>query len=480
MRFILIGCVAFLAASSVAPEVKMRAYIGGSGTDDCDAIAMDRTGDVYLACHSDSADFPHLPARAAPQSRDAMDAVVVKVRAHTGLIEWATRAGGSRWDAAGDIEVATDGFVYVLGSTESADFPTTPDAVQQRFGGPRRDSFLLKLDKTGRIVYSTLLGGSKNDEASSMAIGENGEVIVGGVTTSPDFPGASFAQFGSGGPPDGFIARLKPGEPKSLKTILLGGKDRDSVTSLALDAFGNLFVAGYTASTDFFTKNAVQPRFGGAIDAFLLKFRISDNNLLFSSYLGGLKNDGAYSVALDSWGNPVLSGVTDSEDFPSSTSAFQPHRRGPVDAFVAKFTSDGARTLWSTYFGGSKPNSDQFLGGHVAVDASGRVWLTGMTASSDLPTRSAFQPAYGGGDFDGFVAAFSSDGSKLCFGSYLGGSAHDVLEGLVVRNGRVYATGISSSANLQQTHLHVQPGYGGGPYDTILLGFDIPVDRSCR
>lgn len=481
MRFALVGCLAFLAAASnIAPELALLAYIGGSGTDDCDGIAVDRAGEIYLACHSDSPDFPHLPHQAAPQSRGAMDAVVVKISARTGQIEWATRTGGSGWDAAADIEVAKDGAVYVLGSTESADFPTTPDAVQRRFGGPRRDGFLLKLDKGGRVVYSTLLGGSKNDETTSMAIAEDGDVFIGGVTMSADFPGTRVAQFGSGGRPDGFISRLRPGDSKSLQSVLLGGKDRDSVTSLALDAFGNLFAAGYTASPDFVAQNAVQSQFGGAVDAFLLKFRIADSRLVFSTYLGGSKNDGAYSVALDASGNPILSGVTESDDFPSTRSAFQPHRRGPVDAFVAKLSSDGRRVLWSTYFGGSKPNSDQFLGGRVAVEPSGRVWLTGMTSSSDLPTRNAFQPAYGGGDYDGFIAAFSSGGTKLCYGSYLGGNGHDILEGLAVSNGEIYASGISSSANLQQKHSQVQRGYGGGPYDGIIIGLDVPADRSCH
>jgi Beta-propeller repeat len=197
MRLALIVWLAFLAAaSSIAPEVILRAYVGGSGTDDCDGIAVDRAGDIYLACHSDSPDFPHAPHQAAPQSRDAMDAVVLKVRARTGQIEWATRSGGTRWDAAGEIEVAEDGAVYVIGSTESEDFPTTPDAVQRRFGGPPRDGFLLKLDSRGGIAYSTLLGGSKNDETTSMAVVKNGEVFIGGVTMSPDFPGARVAQFG--------------------------------------------------------------------------------------------------------------------------------------------------------------------------------------------------------------------------------------------------------------------------------------------
>lgn len=470
----------FLAvASDTTPQATLISFLGGSGTDDCDGVAVDGAGDLYLACHSDSPDFPHLPAKAAPRSRDAMDAVVVKLDARSKRVVWATRVGGRGWDAAGDVKVTKNGWVYVLGSTESPDFPTTPDAVQRHFGGPRRDGFLLKLDTNGRVVYSTLLGGSDNDETTSMAIAGDKDIFIAGVTKSRDFPGTRVAQFGSLGRPDGCIARLRPGDPKSLQTVLLGGRNIDSVTALALDSFDNLFAAGYTTSSDFPTKNALQPRLRGMVNAFLLKLHVANWNLLFSTYVGGLKNDGAYAIALDKSGNPILSGVTESDDFPSTAGAFQMRRRGPVDAFVTKMGADGRRILWSTYFGGSNANSDQGLGGSLAVDSSGRVWLTGMTSSSDLPIRNAIQPSYGGGDFDGFLAAFSADGSRLCFGSFVGGSAHDILEGLAVTGGKVYATGISSSTNLSQKQSQIQRGYGGGPYDAIVVGLDVREDHGC-
>jgi hypothetical protein len=464
---------------SASPKGALVGYLGGTGTDDCDGVALDRAGDIYLACHSDSPNFPGLPAKAQPQSREAMDAVVVKIEARTGRLVWAARTGGSGWDAAGGVEVAQDGSVYVLGQTESADFPTTADAVQRRFGGPRRDVFLLRLDSHGKIVYSTLLGGSKNDEPGGLAVAGDGTFYIGGVTMSADFPGMR-AQFGPGGPPDGFIARLRPGDPNSLQTVLLGGNGRDHVTSLALDRSGNLFATGYTFSSDFPMKNGVQARFGGEGDAFLVKLRVSGWSLLFSTYLGGSKLDGAYTVAIDSAGNPIVSGVTGSEDFVTTPQAFQRRRRGTVDAFVTKLDREGRRVLWSTYYGGSKENSDQYEGGSIAVDEAGRVWLDGMTNSPDLPTRNPYQASYGGGDFDGFIAAFSSDGSKLCYGSYVGGNAHDILEGLAAGKGRIYASGLSASANIRQNRWQVQPGFGGGPFDAILIGLDTPVARSCR
>jgi hypothetical protein len=185
-------------------------------------------------------------------------------------------------------------------------------------------------------------------------------------------------------------------------------------------------------------------------------------------------------VAVDSEGNPLISGVTNSADLPTTDAAFQRHRRGSVDAFVTKLDRDGKRILWSTYYGGSKENSYQFTAGALALDEAGRVWLVGASSSPDLPLRNPFQASYAGGDFDGFLAAFSPDGSKLCYGSYFGGNGQDTLEGLAVGRGKIYASGISSSTNIQQRRWQVQSGYGGGPYDVILLGLDLPANLSCR
>jgi len=117
MRLAFAICLALLAAAAAAtaPETTQLGYLGGSGTDDCDGIALDRAGDIYLACHSDSPDFPHVPGQAQPQAHGAMDAIVVKIEARTGRLVWVTRTGGSDWDAAGAVELAKDGSVYVQG-----------------------------------------------------------------------------------------------------------------------------------------------------------------------------------------------------------------------------------------------------------------------------------------------------------------------------------------------------------------------------
>src|ERR1035441_8195288 len=99
---------------------------------------------------------------------------------------------------------------------------------------------------------------------------------------------------------------------------------------------------------------------------------------------------------------------------------------------------------------------------------------------SDLPTRNALQASYGGGDMDGFLAAFSPDGSKLCYGTYVGGNGRDILEGIAVGRGKVYASGISASANLAQKGWKAQAGFGGGPFDAIVIGLGNRADEQCR
>ena len=479
-RLLAIGAAFLATAAATGPEPFLMGYLGGSGTDDCDGIALDRAGDIYLGCHSDSPDFPHLPVKAAPASNAFMDAVVVTIEARTGRIVWATRTGGSDWDAAGDLAVAKDGSVYVLGQTQSADFPTTPDAVQRKFGGPRRDAFVLKLDTNGKIVYSTLLGGSKNDEATAFALADDGTVYVGGATWSDDFPGVRAGRFGPGGLPDGFIARLRPGDSASLQTVRIGGKGRNPIASLALDRTGNLFAAGYTNATDFPLKNAIQANFGGDLDAYLTKWRVSDWSLLFSTYLGGSKLDVANTVAVDSAGNPIVSGTTASDDFVTTPGAYQRQRRGNYDAFVTKLDRDGVRVIWSTHYGGSTESPQPYDNGGMAIDERGRIWLTGMTAASDLPTRNAFQESYGGGDLDGFLAALSPDGSKLCYATYIGGSGRDIMEGIAVGNGKVYVSGVSESKNLLQKNWQAQSRFGGGPFDAIVVGLATAAANECR
>jgi hypothetical protein len=171
---------------------------------------------------------------------------------------------------------------------------------------------------------------------------------------------------------------------------------------------------------------------------------VIDPTLAFSSYLGGSGGDGATGVAVDSAGNIYFTGTTGSLDFPTANAVPLPGGNAVTDAFVAKVSADGSTLLYATYFGGN--NDEEGL--DIAVDAAGNVYICGMTESADFPTQNAIQPAYGGGDSDGFVARIDVAGDAFVYATYLGGSGHDRAGTLAFDGGgHTYVAGGTGSAD---------------------------------
>ena len=440
-----------------AQDLTFSTYLGVA---DCDGIALGSNGDLYLACHSPSS---HLPIEAKPSKQSAseddsdaaFDAYVLRLNPQTGKLIYATRIGGSNYDEAARIKVDRKGFAYVVGMTKSRDFPTTADAVQPQYGGGDSDGFLVKVDPDGQIVYATFLGGSGADDADGLELDNNGGVFVGGMTESNDFPGQTKPRTTSKG--DAFVSHVEPEHPKTLHSVVFGGQNEEYLTGLALDGRGGLFAVGFTKSKDFPTVHPIQGSLRGVSDLFLTRFAISSLTPTFSTFFGGSGDDSGWGVTVDRSGNPIVAGTTDSKDLPISPGAYQRTNEGGQDAFLAKFEDKGYRKVRSTYFGGTKDDFSGHDGDDVKVDSDGNVWLVGGSMSIDLPTRDAFQPQYGGGDLDGFLAAFSPDLGNLCYGSYRGGTDREFLEGIDTSpTNLVYATGVTWSRDLRMTANGVQ------------------------
>lgn len=306
---------------------------------------------------------------------------------------------------------------------------------------------MVKLAPRGRVAYSTLLGGSGADQGNGLELDGAGGVFLGGTTWSGDFPGQQSPGVRGGG--DAFVAHLRPGDNGSLRSVVLGGSREEKLTGLAADGRGGLLAAGYTKSRDFPTGASLQPELRGVSDLFLTRLRMDDLAVTFSTYFGGSGDDSGWGVTADGAGNPVVAGITDSTDLATSTGAFQRTSRGGTEAFLAKFEGPGFRTAHVTYLGGTKDDSSGYDGDDLKVDPAGNVWLAGLTASHDLPLRHATQTAFGGGETDGFLAAFSPQLTALCFSTYRGGSDRDLLEGVTIASsGLVLATGLTFSADL--------------------------------
>lgn len=381
------------------------------------------------------------------------------------VLVYSTYLGASGDEQALGIAVDVSGNAYVTGFTSSTNFPVVTPIQQANAGA--QDVFVVKLDRTGTdLIYATYFGGNNSDVGRGIAVGASGNVYITGETGSTDFPttaGASQPVSG-GGVYDAFVIKLNTAGSALLYSTFLGGSANDVGRVITVDASDSAYVTGRTSSTNFPRAGLIQSTYGGdPWDAFVTKLNATGSNLVYSTYLGGSGDDGAYGIAVDTVGNTYLAGYTNSTNFPTTPGAFQRGNAGLYDGFVAKVNSTGSALVYSTYLGGS--GHDWSLGGFV--DASGSAYVTGATHSTDFPIASAFQPTNGGSQ-DAFVTKLNAAGAALLYSTYLGGSGDEQGFAIAVDAcGNAHVTGHTSSTNFPMAR-SVQPTYGGGPRDAFV------------
>jgi hypothetical protein len=491
----------------IDPVLVYSTYLGGSGNDSANSVAVDRAGNAYLTGGTQSPDFP----TANPlQPALVGDAFVAKLNAAGTALVYSTFLGGSGNDGGSSIAVDRAGNAYVTGGTGSPDFPTK-NPLQPVIGGfpcgefgCPSDAFVAKLNPAGTaLIYSTFLGGSGiedgsrsgDDFGSSITADAAGYAYVTGTTGSGDFPTVNPLQPNLNGSQDAFVAKLNVDGSALVYSTYLGGQpqdeiDLDSGSSVAVDPTGNAYVTGRTDSSDFPTANPLQPvligrcKFGpfppeNCPDAFVAKLNPAGTALVYSTFLGGSSSDQGSGIAVDSAGNAYVTGDTGSSDFPTKN-PLQPAYAGGGDAFVAKLNPAGTALVYSTFLGGSGsegPFIFREFGPGIAVDPAGNASVTGGTSSPDFPTVSPLQPAFGGGTCgsdpvtlpcpDAFVAKLNVAGTVLVFSTYLGGSGSEgglfsARLGIALDTaGNTYVTGTTTSSDLPTAN-PFQPTYGGG------------------
>lgn len=368
------------------------------------------------------------------------------------VLTYSTFLGGTVLDEANDLDVDGAGNVYIVGSTISTDFPTTPGSAQESDGGGTCflrncfDVFVAKIDPTGStLLYSTYLGGDGDDAGSSIAIDSQGSAYIVGTSNATDFPTTTGAfQTSIAGGTDAFVAKLSADGSNLVYSTYLGGLENDTGGSIAINSSGEAHVTGFTPSANFpITFGALQPVYGGgSTDGFMAKFSSDGTSLVYSTFLGGSGTDRIHGLALGSAGHAVVVGLSDSADFPTAA-ALQPAIAGGIDGFVSKIALDGSSLVYSTYLGGA--SDDRCLA--IALDSSDNVYVTGSTFSSDFPTANAFQEEFQG-VLDAFVAKLTANGSALAYSTYLGGAQLEVGEAIAVAEpDRALVTGFTSSTD---------------------------------
>jgi len=504
----------------IDPTLTYATYLGGNDNDASRGVAVDGSGNLYVTGFTYSMNFPVTSGTfqtayhgGSASSYVGGDAFVAKYTP-AGALSYVTYLGGSGDDCGVAITVDSTGNAYVTGFTTSTDFPTIKGSFQTTFGGAGTggffqafgDAFVAKLNPTGTaLVYSTYLGGSNDEQGTSIAVDSSGNAYVGGATLSTNFPTSNAYQktfAGGGGSPafccgstapfvsfgDGFLTKLNPTGTGVIFSTYFGGELDDTVSALATDGSDNVYVGGNTLSTRFPVLNAYQSKYGGAAsanaqpvitvgDGYVAKFSPT-GTLLYSTYLGGSGDDAVMGLAVDSTGAAYVTGFTSSSNFPVSANAAQKNFAGPAtitgqrgfvwgDAFVAKLAPSGSSLVWSTYLGGSQDDA----GMAIAVDSGGNAIVGGFANSTNLAvTSNAQQKTFGGNGpagftdptGDGFLAKVSADGTTFLYLSYYGGSSSDAITALALdAQGDVIAGGATTSTNLPVTANAAQKTFGG-------------------
>jgi hypothetical protein len=394
------------------------------------------------------------------------------------VLSYSTFLGGSGSDTAWDVAVDTNGFVYVAGETMSAHL-ATPGAFQTNYaGGPSfggGDAFVAKFDINkisgagSNLVYLTYLGGSAQDAALAIAVDGAGCAYVTGVTGSTNFPtklaitnaisGVANASFGIY-PFDAFVAKLNADGSDLVFSTYLGGSAQDQGIGIAVDPGNNVYVTGFTASTNFpVTANAYTNKLAGVQNVFVTKIDSSGTNFVYSTYLGGTNTDHGEGIAADAAGRAYVTGYTDSTNFPTTTNALRTLLNGSTnlifgfDAFVAQFPPTNGAPVYSTLLGGT--NND--ISFRITVDTAGGVYVTGSSQSPDFPnTTTNVAGLRTGINTNGLLFKnafltkfnFTTNGAALAWSALFGGSGID--EGWQVAvdpAGNAFVVGATTSTN---------------------------------
>ncbi len=361
-------------------------------------------------------------------------------------ISFGTYLGGEIGSSANAVKTDFAGNIYVLGSTNSPDFPTTPGAFQRTLTGNFGVDYIAKFSPDGsKLIYSTFLAGSGGENPYAIAVDSAGSPYVIGTTYSKDYPLANAFQ-SAATTPCVSLSKLTPDGSGLVYSTYFGYGSQAG--GLAVDSAGEAVVGGSVGLGTFPIVNAVQPTHGsdgGILDGFVSKFDASGTSLIFSTYWGGNGGDMVNGVAVDSGGNAYATGTTTSTDLITTPGVFEGTCQvnvsgGCQSSFVSAFKPSGSALIYSSYLDGAVAMS-------IAVDSADEAMVTGDVpyyATNFVTTPGSFRPTNTGGPgtLDAFITKFNNSGSSLVYSTLLGGSDEDI--GIAIAtdgSGDAYVTG---------------------------------------
>ena len=434
----------------VDPELAYSTFLGVNSEHINNKIAIDSSGNVYITGYSQSPDYPVTPGAYDTSLESGHgDAFVTKLNASGTALVYSTFLGGGGSDAGDDIAVDGAGNAYITGGTYSSDYPITPGAYHTGDDGEHDDAFITKLNASGNsLIYSTSFGGlNDDDEGIDIAIDSAGNAYIMGYTFSNDYPSTPQAyesryHVGQG---DIFVTKLNASGTALVYSTFWGGSGYDCGKGMALDSAGNVYITGYTYSTDFPVRATLYPVVsdGYTCVAFVTKLNAGATRLEYSTILYGGDEVAGNSIAVDGAGNAYITGITSTSDYPVTAGSYDTSFNGGGDAFVTKLDASGTVLVYSTFLGGDSKDE----GTAIAVDSAGNAYITGSTQSSAYPATAGAYGTNSNGGGDAFVTKLNESGNSLAYSTFLGGNVQDEGTGIAVDNtGNAYIAGSTQSS----------------------------------
>ena len=452
----------------IDPVLVYSVLVDGNLGAEVIGIAVDGTGNAYITGNTCSTDFPTTagPLQSGHTGFNFFfceDVFVMKLDPTASSLVFSDFIGGSKGEGGTGLTLDSSNNIYVVGLTSSSDFPTSANAVKRQLGTqqascpmtaeispPCFDAFALKLSADGStLLYSTFLGGSHTDIATSVKVNSNLEAYVVGVTTSSDFvpqPNGLQTTFGGGLCSqnlrpcfDIFLVKLSADGSVAPYVTYFGGNGEETAAAMALDGSGNVYIAGATENVQVQTTTVIPPSGGvpgGDCEVWVGKINPGNppnQQLIYSTVIQGENDEGASDLKVDANGFAYVVGATSSPHFPTTAGVFQPSFGGPSsntlcqaqelsgvlapacgDAFVLKLDPNGQSLTFSTFLGGS--DVDDASG--IAFDSQGHIWVVGRTASTDFRLSPQPQGTYytlTSPSSAGYLAEISSDATQMLF-----------------------------------------------------------------
>ncbi len=539
---------AFIIRMNETGGWEYASYIGGSDIDSALGIALHpSTNEVYVVGGTRSNDFPMQDAFDSSQDGNT-DGYVVKFSMDLSDFEYSSFLGGNMDDYADAVAVGLNGYCYVAGNTNSSDYPTSVGSLDALHGGGDWDGFITILDPDGQgLNQSAYLGGVGNERAQDIVVGDDGRCYIVGYTNSSNFPITSELQSYHAAN-DGFLTVLSEDHGSLDMSTFLGTDSVDVATTVNIGPDDKVYIGGMTLSDSFVQVNPYDGTYnGGTFDGFVMRINAALDTIEFSTYLGGEDSDRVYAIGADSSGSIFVAGSTYSSNFPlvreyqdygygylaklaedttdpvitlNSPETLQKIHGGMhidldvtddwfIDTVVYNwdngenltlgepynipctfedtytlrvYANDSAGNEVSVIYNFLRGNTyfrySTFLGGGpsdnawaVVLDSAGNSYVVGETLSPNFPTLNAFNDTWSGDD-DIFLTKFSITGEML-FSTYIGGYDSDIARDVILDTfGNIYICGRTESDTGFPLVNAQNSTYGGGASDAFLLKLD--------